>query len=283
MAKKQDQGKTSRRKPAMIINEPRKAQIIVLAKALHPLIPKSTRTKEGFSLEGIAIRTHTLEFFKDEGLNKQKALEHYLTGIIRAFPQKPKNIVIQIVRESASWLSNKHKELTPEMRSNVADAMEALGFNVRKALMKIEQPEFERISMPSGELRHYFERLQIHQSLRGEVLDLYMKGNVNDAVRKATELLEDQVKQRIGPTRSCGIVLMQQAFGGNSPVLKINAFTAYAEQQEQAGFLELCIGAMRSIRNHLSHGNADIVGFLTAFKQLCLISYLMEIVDASTV
>ncbi|MCK9524108.1 MAG: TIGR02391 family protein [Proteobacteria bacterium] len=267
----------------MIITKRRRAQITVLSKALCPLIPKTTRTTEGFSLQRIAIRTNTLTFFKSEGLNKQKALEHYLTGIIRAYPQKPKNIVIQIVEESASWLSNKHKELTLEMRLNVADAMEALGFNVRKELMEIEQPEFERISIPSGELRYYFERLQIHPLLRADVLDLYMQGHVNDAVRRAAELLEDQVKQRIGPTKNCGIVLMQQAFGGKNPHLKTNAFTTHAERQEQAGFLELCVGTMRSIRNPLSHGNADIILFLTAFKQLCLISYLMETVDESTI
>jgi len=260
---------------AMRITEGRREKIKILASALHPIIPASTRNNS-YSLQKIAKETRTKDFYKLQS-NKQLTLEHYLVGVFRKYPRKPKIIVIKIVKEAAIWMANKHRELTPEMKGSIADAMAELGFSVRTELMNIEQPEFDKISIPSDDLGHFYNRLELHPLLTEDVKILFMQGHANDAVRRATELFEKFVKDNSNSPKLFGTNLMEHAFNENAPILKVNKFENDSDKKEQKGFKYLTMGVMGCIRNKFSHDDAEQIDFLEAFKLLCFISYLLEV------
>ncbi len=277
MAKRKLEGRMHTKNSGMKITASRREMIKDLASALHPILPGSARNN-GFSLRRIAAETKTMEFYKDQG-NKRLTIEYYFAGVIRKYPRKPKTIVIKIMKESAIWMANKHRELTPEIRNKVADSMETLGFDVRSELQSIEQPAFQRISIPGDDFRILFDRLEFHGLICDDVKTLFLQGHTNDAVRRATELFEKQVKDISGITGQFGISLMEHAFDENTPFIKINKFENADDKREQRGFRYLGMGVMGCIRNKYSHGDAEQVDFQEAFKLLCFVSYLLEFVD----
>lgn len=265
------------KKSGMRITASRRKMIEALAAALHPILPGSAR-KNGFSLRRIAAETKTMEFYKDQG-NKLLTIEYYFTGVIRRYPRKPKMIVIKIMKESAIWMANKHRELTPEIRNNVVEPMEALGFSIRNDLMNIQQPPFEKISIPADDLRNLFDRLELHPFISGDVKTLFMQGHSNNAVRRATELFEKLVIERSNSPGQFGIPLIEHVFNEKNPILKINKFETENDKKEQKGFKYLGMGTMGCIRNKFSHGDADQIDFLEGFKLLCFLSYMLETVE----
>ena len=277
MAKKKLEGRMHIKNAGMRITAPRREMITALATALHPILPGSAR-KNGFSLRRIAAETKTTELYKEQD-NKQLTIEYYFTGVIRKYPRKPKTIIIKIMKESAIWMANKHRELTPEIKGKVADAMENLGFLIRTELMNIKQPPFEKISIPADDLRNLFDRLELHRSICGDVKTLFMQGHTNNAVRRATELFEKLVVEKSNSPGQFGIPLIEHVFNENNPIIKINKFETKDDKKEQKGFKYLCMGTMGCIRNKFSHGDVDQIDFLEAFKLLCFVSYMFEFVD----
>ena len=258
----------------MKITASRREMIKALAASLHPILPGSARNN-GFSLRRIATETKTMEFYKDQG-NKRLTIEYYFAGVIRKYPRKPKTIVIKIMKESAIWMANKHRELTPEIRNKVADSMETLGFSIRTELMNIQQPPFEKVSIPADDLRNLFDRLELHRSICGDVKTLFMQGHANNAVRRATELFEKLVIEGSNSPGEFGINLMRKVFDEENPSIKINKLENEDDKKEQKGFKYLAMGTMGCIRNKFSHGDADQIDFLEGFKLLCFLSYMLE-------
>ena len=277
MAKRKLEGRMHTKNSGMKITASRREMIKDLASALHPILPGSARNN-GFSLRRIAAETKTMEFYKDQG-NKRLTIEYYFAGVIRKYPRKPKTIVIKIMKESAIWMANKHRELTPEIRNKVADVMETLGFSIRAELMNIQQPPFEKVSMPADDLRNLFDRLDLHPLVCGDVKTLFMQGHSNNAVRRATELFEKLVIERSDSPGEFGINLMKKVFDEENPSIKINKLETEDDKKEQKGFKYLCIGTMGCIRNKFSHGDADQIDFLEGFKLLCFLSYMLETVE----
>jgi uncharacterized protein (TIGR02391 family) len=277
VAKRKAEGRMHTPNAGMRITAPRREMITALAAALYPILPGSAR-KNGYSLRRIASETKTTEFYKEQG-NKQLTIEYYFTGVIRKYPRKPKTIVIKIMKESAIWMANKHRELTPEIRNKVADVMETLGFSIRAELMNIQQPPFEKVSMPADDLRNLFDRLELHRSICGDVKTLFMQGHANNAVRRATEIFEKLVVERSNSPGGFGINLMKKVFDEENPSIKINKLETEDDKKEQKGFKYLCIGTMGCIRNKFSHGDADQIDFLEGFKLLCFLSYMLETVE----
>ena len=280
MAKRKLEGRIHIKNSGMRITASRREMIKALATALYPILPGSAR-KNGFSLRRIAAETKTTEFYKEQG-NKQLTIEYYFTGVIRKYPRKPKAIVIKIMKESAIWMANKHRELTPEIRRKVADAMETLGFSIRTELMNIQQPPFEKISIPADDLRILFNRLNLHPLVCGDVKTLYMQGHINNAVRRATELFEKLVIEISNSPGQFGVSLIEHVFNENNPIIKINKFENEDDKKEQKGFKYLGMGMMGSIRNKFSHGDADQIDFLEGFKLLCFLSYMLETIEKNS-
>lgn len=176
-------------------------------------------------------------------------------------------------------MANKSRVLSDETKGKVADIMEALGFQMRDEIMAISQPPFRKISYPKDNLRFLYDELRMHSKLQGKVKDMYFEGNSNEAVRYAMELFELHVQSISEQPGLIGINLMQTVFDENVPLIKVSRDESDEEKRSQRGFKRLCMGYMGFIRNQLSHGDADTIDFLAAFKMLAFVSYLLEVMD----
>ncbi len=79
-----------------------------------------------------------------------------------------------------------------------------------------------------------------------------LQNNYFHAVLEATKSVADAIRTRTGLT-SDGAELVQQAFGGNAPLLRINSLQTAAEQGEQRGFVNLLVGLFGTFRNPTAH------------------------------
>lgn len=72
------------------------------------------------------------------------------------------------------------------------------------------------------------------------------------AVLEASKSVAAKIRDRTGLT-SDGAELAQAAFGGPSPLLRINAFVSETEKGEQRGFVNLATGLFGTFRNPTAH------------------------------
>jgi uncharacterized protein (TIGR02391 family) len=107
----------------------------------------------------------------------------------------------------------------------------------------------------------------------------YEGGDYTGAILDATHFLSDMLRDKAG-VGGDGVVLVGQALGGKSPLLRINKLQSESDKSIQSGIEQLLRGIYQAIRNPRSHekyndGKADadaIVYFL---------DYIIRIIDKS--
>jgi uncharacterized protein (TIGR02391 family) len=100
-----------------------------------------------------------------------------------------------------------------------------------------------------------------------------------NAVQDAIHFLSDVIRERSG-LEGDGVALIGQAFGGNSPKLKVNRLQSESDQNVQRGVEALLRGIYQAIRNPRSHGAiTDDERDATAI--VLFLDYLLRIVDKS--
>lgn len=72
------------------------------------------------------------------------------------------------------------------------------------------------------------------------------------AVLEASKSVADKIRQRSGLTGD-GAVLIDGAFGGSAPILRINSYVTKTEEDEQKGFVNLLKGLFGTFRNPVAH------------------------------
>jgi uncharacterized protein (TIGR02391 family) len=120
------------------------------------------------------------------------------------------------------------------------------------------------------ELLHYCRAELISDNYFHAVLEA-CKG-VAEKIRNITNLSID------------GADLINQAFGGQSPKIKINGFSTETEKSEQRGFLNLMIGLFGTFRNPTAHAPKVIwqMSEDDALDLLTLVSYTLRRIDNRT-
>ena len=79
-----------------------------------------------------------------------------------------------------------------------------------------------------------------------------LQDNYFHAVLEATKCVASKVRSMTG-LNSDGAQLIDAAFGGNDPILKINEFKTDTEKNEQRGFTNLAKGLFGTFRNPTAH------------------------------
>jgi len=79
-----------------------------------------------------------------------------------------------------------------------------------------------------------------------------LQDNYFHAVLEAIKSVASKVRSMTG-LNSDGAQLIDDAFGGPDPILKINAFKTYTEKSEQRGFTNLAKGLFGTFRNPTAH------------------------------
>jgi len=96
-----------------------------------------------------------------------------------------------------------------------------------------------------------FDR-NLHEDLLRFCRAEFLQDNYFHAVLEATKSVASKVRSITG-LNSDGAQLIDDAFGGSNPILKINAFKTDTEKNEQRGFTNLAKGLFGTFRNPTAH------------------------------
>jgi len=261
----------------MRITQTRREQIERLATALAVIAP-STSPGTGFCVQKVAEQMRLADCWSKKR-NKKEDIAHLLENVFRNYPRKPKTLVLEIVKGGVQWMARKGKQVTRKHLNAIAEPMEALGFPIRKELAAIELPEPSRVCVPPRELSAIFDRLDLHESLKDDVAELFRNGHFNEAVRKGLERFEKHIQDAIGDHKAIGKQLMAKAFNSQNPLIPINRMKTGNDQSEQEGFMHLSMGAMAGLRNLYSHGDVDQMTVIDAIERLGFVSLLFKRID----
>jgi uncharacterized protein (TIGR02391 family) len=126
-----------------------------------------------------------------------------------------------------------------------------------------------------------FDR-KLHNDLLRFCRTELLQDNYFHAVLEATKSIASKVRSMTGLS-SDGAQLIDAAFGGSNPLLKINAFKTDTEKSEQRGFTNLAKGLFGIFRNPTAHApkiewNLEEQDALDLFT---LASYVLRRIDNS--
>ncbi|GIP30939.1 TIGR02391 family protein [Paenibacillus sp. J2TS4] len=110
-----------------------------------------------------------------------------------------------------------------------------------------------------------------------------LQNNYFHAVLETTKSIASMIREKTGLT-SDGATLLDEAFSGNSPILKINSFITESEKSEQKGFVNLAKGLFGTFRNPTAH-SARIEWSLSeedAVDLFTLASYVLRRIEKSS-
>jgi uncharacterized protein (TIGR02391 family) len=122
----------------------------------------------------------------------------------------------------------------------------------------------------------------LHKDLLSFCKAELIQENYFHAVLEATKSIASKVRQKTGFT-SDGAALIDEAFSGDNPRIKINCFVTETEKSEQKGFVNLAKGLFGTFRNPTAHApkiewNLSEEDALDLFT---LASYVLRRIDRS--
>ena len=128
--------------------------------------------------------------------------------------------------------------------------------------------------------------LLVQRSIHSDVLKFcqaeLLQNDCFHAVLEACKSVAAKIRQRTGLT-SDGASLIHEAFGGASPLIRINGFMSETEKGEQRGFVNLATGLFGTFRNPTAH-EAKILWPLSeedALDLFSLASYVHRRIDTA--
>ena len=136
----------------------------------------------------------------------------------------------------------------------------------------------------ANRMRHKLGQRNIHPDVLTYCRAELMQGDCFHAVLEACKSVAAKIRDRTGLT-SDGAPLIQDAFGGEAPLVRINAFATDSEKGEQRGFVNLAKGLFGTFRNPTAH-EARIRWSLSeedALDLFALASYVHRRIDAAAV
>lgn len=281
MAKQLKSKIPAKKKPkGLILTRIRKESINSLAVALGQIAP-STTYGNSFSIENLAKEWNLEKYFKKQK-NKVADIDFFLSNVIRQYPRLPKKLVLEIVKRGSIWKATNAEVISAEMLEAIAIPMEALGFTIRKELAELSTVELPHVTPLSFKFQRLLKDFPFHSALEREIPELFLEGHYNEAIRKSLERFEEYIKNISGLHDQMGKDLMAKSFSGNTPLITLNSLNSTNDKSEQEGFQFMTMGAMRGLRNILSHGDTEQFEVSEALELLCFVSFLFKRVDRRT-
>ena len=270
----------ARRKVVRMITAARQERINRLAKILYAFLPLSSVSKKTVTFRTIFAESRIDSYLSDE--NKGIALRTGLTKLFRYHERLPKRIITKVVPAAIEWRRHKRRPLTRAELDDLAEVLAALGVDMRGELAAVELNEaLPRITVPPTELLSRLEGHDVHPVIATDPLALFRDGHFNEAVRKAAERFEDEVRDRTG-LPDHGTALMGKAFGSGGAVTLVG-MEPENEKDFQDGFKFLAMGMMAALRNVFSHGNEERRSPEECFEMLMFVNWLFRGFDTGTV
>ena len=123
----------------------------------------------------------------------------------------------------------------------------------------------------------------IHPLIEETSMRHYSNGDFRNAVLDSIIVVFDKIRERTGIDAD-GEALVSRAFSLNSPYLILTELDTDSGQSEQKGFIEICKGLYKGIRNPKAHSLNHDLDEIKAAQYLVLSSIIMRrILDAKGV
>jgi uncharacterized protein (TIGR02391 family) len=119
-------------------------------------------------------------------------------------------------------------------------------------------------------------RVELDEKLAEAVSEKFEKGDNRGAILESVMFLSETIRERAG-LESDGVSLMNEAFGGSNPKLKVTEQRNQSEKDIQQGIASILRGIIQAIRNPRSHERgADSKDDAQAI--LAFVSYLLGVI-----
>ena len=105
---------------------------------------------------------------------------------------------------------------------------------------------------------------------------LFRDGHYDDAVRRASQVFINEVKELADRDELEGEALFNQAFSAQNPLIEFSERLSRLQQNEHDGFRHLGIGLSRYVRNRTTHSDDPQYDGRKALIWLAFISALRE-------
>jgi uncharacterized protein (TIGR02391 family) len=118
---------------------------------------------------------------------------------------------------------------------------------------------------------------KIDERLWDAIRSTYEANNFSAAILDAIHFLSELIRERSGLDGD-GANLVGRAFGGKTPILKVNSLNTESERNVQAGIEQLLRGIYQAVRNPRSHGtNQDTEEDAVAI--ILFINHMLKTID----
>lgn len=115
----------------------------------------------------------------------------------------------------------------------------------------------------------------IHPQVHEVAMRHYLNGDFRNAVLDSITCVFDKIRQRSGRSED-GDRLINEAFRIQDPCLIVSDIESESGQNDQKGFMEICRGLYRSVRNPKAHSLEHDLDEIKAAQYLVLSSILMR-------
>ena len=251
-------------------------QLETLCRALADTKTGLTGTEIGHMLRQVRVTD------VDPAMTKWKRLYNAL--VVRQNRDQSGDRILAFIRGALDPVRYAGNRDTLDLRRdgvNVALAFYGLEFGEDGKFHPVSQAR----TLPEAEERANRLRAALQaRGVHGDVLSYcraeLLQQNYFHAVLEATKSVASKIRQRTQLV-SDGAGLVDDAFGGVNPVLKINSFVTDSEKGEQRGFVNLLKGLFGTFRNPTAHA-ARIewpINEQDALDLLTLCSYMHRRID----
>lgn len=261
---------------------PRQQQVIHdLAEMLGKLVPATSRGE--YSLQRLAKDRGLGKYFLEKLSSKQKQFIHFISKVHGAHPRTLKSLINNVLADAVEKRRTKGDPiLRPEADALKAKLLE-FGIDLAKEIDGLQLPVTRpKITPPPIVIQQSLEKLGLHPILHDKVIPLFKDGHVNEAVRKAGEILETSVSKWSGVHGKYGRDLMAHVFNKDAPIIDVSAYHGSEitnTMDEKEGFMLVAMGSMQWCKNIVSHGDVDQLSPQDAVARIILLSHLLEVID----
>jgi hypothetical protein len=245
------------------------------------LIPATSRGD--YSLQRLAKDRGLAKYFDGRLTSKQKQFVSFITKVHATHPRTLKVLLNDILADA---VEKRRVKGDPILRPE-ADALKAklqeFGIDLTGEIDDLQLPvDRPKITPPPMDVQQALERLGLNPLFKDKVLPLFKDGYVNEAVRKAGEILESVVKKWGGVREKYGRDLMAHVFNKDAPIIDVSAYHGSEitdPMDEKEGFMLVAMGSMQWCKNIVGHGDVDQLAPHDAAARIVLLSHLLDVVD----
>lgn len=261
---------------------PREQQVIQdLADMLGKFVPATSQGN--FSLQSIAKDKGLGKYFDEKLSSKKKQFIYFIQKVHANHPRTLKPFINDILADAVEKRRVRGNPILRPEADALKDKLMEFGIDLCKEIDELELPTTRpNITPPPQVIQQAVERIGLHQLLLPQVLPLFKDGYVNEAVRKAGEILEAAVLRWSGVRGRMGRDLMSHVFNKDNPIIDVSMYHGSEisnAMDEREGFMLVAMGTMQWCKNTVGHGDVGQLPPHEGASRIILVNHLIEVIE----